>query len=323
MSMDWVTSPWFVSAIGGMVAFKVWMKYTTGKYEGQERLTGKTVIVTGANSGVGLEAAKDFASRGARVIMVCRDMKKAEFVKKIIINETANTDIVLKHINFESLTTVRECAQEILREENQINILLNNAGTATGCCTKSEDGLDLLMQSNHFGPFLFTNILLGCIKSSAPSRILNVSSEVHKMAKLNLACSDLSDTKNSSVAYGNSKLCNILMANELADKLKGTGVTVNSLTPGVVLTEILRDVTPWFRIPWNFLIKIFLKNSKEGAQTSIFACVSPEIADVTGRYFMDCKLSNTSETAKDNSISKKVWKLSEEAVGLKQSEKHY
>lgn len=180
------------------------MKVTTGRYYGGEKLVGKTVVVTGANSGsflidfvnlcewfdesilnstgIGLETVRDLAGRGARIIMVCRDMRKAEKVKNEIIKETGNTNITVrllwhivyclwkikprddfqvKNIDFESLESVRKCAEEILTEEKYVHILLNNAGAISGCFTKTKDGLDALMQTNYFGPFLFTNILLG------------------------------------------------------------------------------------------------------------------------------------------------------------------
>jgi len=304
----------------GLLKFYLW--WTLGIFNGKERLDGKTVIVTGASAGVGMESARDFARRGARVVMTCRDMKKGEKVRQGIIKETGNNNVTLKRLDFADLASVRSCAKEILKEEARIDILLNNAGAGDMGKKFTDDGLQILMQSNHFGPFLFTNILLGKIRKSTPSRIVNVSSVGHKWAKLDLDHLDQS-TVNRMLVYPNTKLANIYFTIVLADKLRGKGVTVNSLHPGAVKTEFMRNIPTYVKVLLAILFGYFAKTAEEGAQTQIMLCVSKDVEHVTGEYFSDCKKEELSAVAKDKKRAAKLWELSEIAVKLQDDEIHY
>ncbi|KAK4017950.1 hypothetical protein OUZ56_000024 [Daphnia magna] len=226
--------------------FKAYLWYTLGVCTSTKKLTGKTVIITGANTGIGKETAIDLAKRGARVILACRDPKKAAIAKDDIIRESGNKNVVIRQLDLASLKSVRKFAADILKSELRLDVLINNAGCATIEKTLTEDGLEYQMQSNHFGHFLLTNLLLGLIIKTGTARIINVSSEAHRMAKrLNL--DDLTfdrepaDSKILRI-YGATKLCNILFSKELAKKLEpfGKNITVNALHPGVVHTEFSR-----------------------------------------------------------------------------------
>jgi len=255
-------------------------------------------------------------------VMTCRDMVKGEKVRQDIIKETGNNNLTLKRVDFTDLASVRSCAQEILKEEARIDVLLNNAGTGATPYKMTNDGMQIVMQSNHFGPFLFTNILLGTIKKSAPSRIVNVSARLYKIAKLdldNLNQSGISDLK----VYSNSKLANIYFTIELADKLKGTGVTVNTLHPGVIKTDITRNVPSYQKVVVESIITVLGKTVEEGAQTQIMLCVSKDVENVTGEYFNDCKKEELKAFAKDKQLAAKLWELSEIAVKLQDNEIHY
>ncbi|KAB7498437.1 Retinol dehydrogenase 13 [Armadillidium nasatum] len=202
------------------------------------QLTGKTVIVTGASAGVGKEAAFDFAQRGARVILACRNMEKAEKVKEWIVSSTGNKNVICHHLELSDMDSVRKFAKETIQREKRIDILVNNAGTFSGARQLSKQGYELTLATNHYGHFLLTILLLDIIVKSSPSRIINVSSLNHKFPGF-----DLDDlhfkrrTYGSVAAYRQTKLCNVLFTNELARRLTQKGienVTVNSLTPGVV-----------------------------------------------------------------------------------------
>ncbi|XP_044739952.1 retinol dehydrogenase 13-like, partial [Chrysoperla carnea] len=167
-----------------LFVLKIFLIVTTGRCTSKQKLNGKTVIVTGANAGIGKEAAIDLAARGARVILGCRNLTLAESTKEEIISKTGNTNIIVYPLDFESLSSVRKFSKLVHESENRLDVLINNAG-AVGLGNKTtEDGLHILMQVNHFGPFLLTNLLLDLLKQSAPSRIVNVSSFLYKFAIL-------------------------------------------------------------------------------------------------------------------------------------------
>ncbi|KAL7630165.1 UNVERIFIED_CONTAM: hypothetical protein RMT77_019697 [Armadillidium vulgare] len=291
------------------------------------QLTGKTVIVTGASAGVGKEAAFDFAQRGARVILACRNMEKAEIVKDWIVSSTGNKNVICHHLELSDLDSVRKFAKETIQREKRIDILVNNAGTFSGARQLSKQGYELTLATNHYGHFLLTILLLDIIVKSAPSRIINVSSLNHKFPGF-----DLDDlhferrTYGSVAAYRQTKLCNVLFTNELARRLTEKGienVSVNSLTPGVVKTEIYnKEGTFWL---WLFsrVLHRAAKSEKLGAQTTIHVAVSDEGGKVSGEYFVDCKIAPTSQRAKDENLARELWRVTEEEVGLTDKEKYF
>lgn len=176
------------------------------------------------------------------------------------------------------------------------------------------DGLELQIGTNHFGHFLLTNLLLDMVKSSAPSRIINVSSAAHQLGKINR--DDLQSVKSYSrwTAYGTSKLANILFSRALAKRLNGTGVTVNSLHPGAVKTELGRHM-PILKIlllPFS----VFVKTPVSGAQTTIMLAVDPDLSAVTGKYFSDCKIKEENAAAKSDDTAEWLWKESEKVTHL-------
>ncbi|XP_013200704.1 retinol dehydrogenase 11 [Amyelois transitella] len=294
-------------------------KLTSGLCKCSKHLVGKVVIVTGANTGIGYETAKDLADRGARVILACRNEQRGTTARDQIITETGNKEVVFKKLDLASFKSVREFANDVLKTEKRLDILINNAALYGSENVKTEDGLLLGMQANHFGPFLLTYLLLPLLKSSAPSRIINVSSLAHTMSKIDLDNLNMEKetekTYSVNKVYALSKLCNVLMTVELARQLKGTGVTANSLHPGAVYTNLLTTV-PWGKY-FRFIAKPFMKTSWEGAQTTIYLAVSPEVEDVTGYYYSDCRQKPTSELARDTELAQKLWTVSEKLVKLK------
>ncbi|KAI5631857.1 short chain dehydrogenase domain-containing protein [Phthorimaea operculella] len=282
-------------------------------------LVGKVVIVTGGSSGIGYETAKNLADRGARVLIAGNSETRGTAARDEIIKATGNTDVHFRRVDFASLVSVRAFASNILSTEKSLDILINNAGILLSNNVKTEDGLLEAMQVNYFGPFLLTKLLLPLLKSSAPSRIINVSSMAYQFSKIDL--DDLNwekrtSTFNSNQVYSDSKLALVLMTTKLARELEGTGVTINSLHPGYVHTKMdLDKIGPLKYLA--FLGKLVTKSTFEAAQTSIYLAVSPEVEGVSGRYFRDCRETNVTKLAQDNELADKLWKISEQIVESK------
>ncbi|XP_046651856.1 retinol dehydrogenase 11-like [Daphnia pulicaria] len=354
LSLPFLIGLLVVATLGVVKTYLLMMR---GECRSTNNLTGKTVIITGANTGIGKETAIDLAKRGARVILACRDTKKALAAKDDIVRESGNDNVIVRHLDLASLWSVRQFASEILKNEPRLDILINNAGCVTMEKKLTPDGLEYQMQANHFGHFLLTNLLLELLKKSAPSRIINVSSCLYTWKRtldLNNLNSELS-YNNSSLYHGvyyNSKLVQVLCTRHLAPLISQSGVTVNSVCPGLVNTEIFRSTSSWFQMAASFVLFIFSKvysawflilqsyfrikyyfritfflfeiqTAKEGAQTSIHVAVASEISDVTGQFFCDCRIIKTSKLADNPNLAKKVWEISETCVDLQPEERNY
>ncbi|XP_002735885.1 retinol dehydrogenase 13-like [Saccoglossus kowalevskii] len=310
-----------VGAIGAVYLLRQYFK--GGVCKSNARLDDKTVLITGANTGIGKETARDMARRGARVIMACRDLDKANKAADEIKQETGNENIVVKKLDLASLKSVRDLAADINKEESQLNILINNAGLMWCPRMETEDGFEMHIGVNHLGHFLLTNLLLDLIKKSSPSRIVTVSSMGHTFAKeINFDDINAEKSYNRINAYSQSKLANILFTRELSKKLQGTKVTVYSLHPGAVRTELDRYIPAYFRYAMYFLLypilALTLKSSKDGAQTSIQCAVAEELKDVSGLYFSDCVPKQPTPAAQDDEAARKLWEVSVKMVGLEE-----
>ena len=204
-------------------------------------------------------------------------------------------------------------AQEFKQNHNRLDVLVNNAGVILTRRQVTEDGLESTFAINHLAYFLLTNLLLDLIKQSAPARIVNVSSTVHKSATIDF--NDLQSERSYSAmrAYGQSKLANVLFTYELARRLEGSRVTVNCLHPGVIATNIFRDISGVV----GAAAKLFLKNPRRGAETSIYLATSPEVEGVTGKYFDDRRAVRSSPESYDEAIAERLWQVSEQLTNLK------
>lgn len=279
-------------------------------------LAGKTAVVTGATQGIGLESAKALAAMGARVIITARDVTRGEAAKALVA-AAGNAQVDLVIVDFASMASIRAGAAELKTKTSRIDILLNNAGAVFMERGLTNDGLELTFGTNHIGYFLWTTELLDLIKHSAPARIVNVSSMAHTMARNGLDFDDIVERKKSyagMAAYGESKLCNIMFSNELARRLDGTGVTVNSLHPGVIASGFGTNNKGVFGWATKHLSPLFLTSPAKGAATSVYLCSSPEVAGTTGRYFKDKQETKTTRFAVDEAGARKLWALSEEVV---------
>ncbi|XP_059470632.1 retinol dehydrogenase 12-like [Neocloeon triangulifer] len=287
--------------------------FSNGKCTSTASLVGKTAVITGANTGIGYETAKDFVKRGAKVIMANRNVELSEKAAMKLREEVPNCDVRVVQLNLASLNSVKKCAEELLKSEPKINLLINNAGVMMCPYLTTEDGFEMQFQTNHLGHFLFTSLLLPRIKESAPARIVNVSSTAHLIGKVNFE--DLQSEKSYSPikAYGQSKLCNILFTSELTERLKGTGVVAYAVHPGVVSTELGRHLEggqSWLlrNLDWA------KKTPVEGAQTTLHCALDERLAIQSEIYFSDCKPGMMSCSASNKADARKLWEVSEALI---------
>ncbi|XP_033733806.1 retinol dehydrogenase 12-like [Pecten maximus] len=307
------------SVVGSVFSFVLLRRHLAGGVcVSKKRLDGKTVIITGCNTGIGLETAKELSARGARVIMACRDLDRATKASEVVQKFSGNNDISIQSLDLASLDSVRKFAERINKNEEKIDILINNAGVMLCPKWQSEDGYEMQFAVNHLGHFLLTNLLLDKVKKSAPARIINVSSTAHYRGKINFDDINGDNNYSSMAAYSQSKLANVLFTKELDRRLQGTGVTTYTLHPGVINTELVRHVEAWispllFKVIFRPL-QIFLKTPVQGAQTTLHCALDERLDNVSGKYFSDCVEKQPSKAALNVDDAKRLWELSEEMV---------
>ncbi|TRY62657.1 hypothetical protein TCAL_07957 [Tigriopus californicus] len=310
------------AGVGAVSVYFLREWFKGGVCTSQARMDGQTVVITGCNVGIGKETALDLSQRGAKVVMACRNLELAHKAADDI-RQATQGNVVVYQCDLANLKSVRRFAQEVNEKEERIDVLINNAGVMMCPYSKTEDGFEMQIGTNHLGHFLLTNLLLDKIKASAPARIVHVSSRAHERGQMDL--DDLQWEKkkyNSMNAYGQSKLANVLFSNELARRLHGTGVTSNSLHPGVVKTELGRHIEAAIgplKYLLYFFVFFFMKNAKEGAQTSIHCAVEETLKEESGKYFSDCKEKEAQPLAKDEGLAKRLWELSSKLVNLNES----
>jgi len=275
-------------------------------------------MITGASNGIGKEAARALAKFGAELFLVCRDRARAESTLAQIAEETPNAKLSYLLADLSSQASIRGLAKKFLARQRPLHILLNNAGAMYAKRFESVDGIELTFALNHLGYFLLTNLLLDRIQQSAPARIVNVSSRAHLQARGGIHFDDIEGKRsfNPMHTYGQSKLANILFTRELARRLQGTKVTVNCLHPGFVATGFGMNNEGIAKTIMR-LIRPFARDVNKGAQTSIYLCSSPEVENVSGQYFADCRKVEPNRHALDDESAARLWKLSAEMTGLK------
>ncbi|KAI4826028.1 hypothetical protein KUCAC02_021685 [Chaenocephalus aceratus] len=295
----------------GLFGVKKWM--AGGVCRSKASLEGKTVLITGGDTGIGKETAVDLARRGARVILACRDMDRANKAAAEVMKRSGNDQVVVRKLDLASLESVRQLAKDVLDNEERLDVLINNAGIVSCPEWKTEDGFEMQFGVNHLGPFLLTNCLLDLLEKSSPSRIVNVSSLAHEKGQIYFDDINLEKKYHPWESYSQSKLANVLFTKELANNLKGTGVTSYSLHPGVIRTELGRHMWPemplWKKVlftPFMFLIK----SPTEGAQTTIYCAVEESLQNESGLYYSDCAPKTAAPQGLDDEAAKKLWDLS-------------
>ncbi|MFS7923866.1 putative very-long-chain 3-oxoacyl-CoA reductase [Helianthus anomalus] len=287
---------------------------------------GLTAIVTGPTSGIGLETARVLALRGVHVVMAARNVKAATKCKEDIIKGCPNATIDVMELDLSSLESVRNFANEYISKGLPLNILVCNAGVMALPFTLTKDGIESQFATNYLGHFHLTNLLLDTMKNTAKNcgkegRIVIVSSELHKMTyKEGIMFDKLNDEKcyNSYLAYGQSKLANILHANELARRLKeeGADITVNSLHPGLIATNLSRH-SSCMSVCLFGVIRHFQKNIPQGASTTCYLALNPKVKGVSGEYFVDNNVAKANRKARDAELAKKLWECGMELTKSK------
>lgn len=299
-----------------VVSLFIFYKWRKGPYyKKTNRLDGKVVIITGCNTGIGKETALEIAKRGAKVYMACRNYDKCEAARKEIIKISGNMNVFNRSLDLSSLQSVREFAENFLKEETRLDILINNAGIMATPRKLTPDGYEQQFAVNHLGHFLLTNLLLDLLKASAPSRIVIVSSLAYVIGNFDKEDMNLEKSYSPYKAYGRSKLANILFTRKLAHMLKDSKVTANCLHPGTVQSELMRNNA--FLGVVNFLFsKLVFRSTKGGAQTTLYLALDPELENVTGGYYDRMKLFPLMAKAKDDEMADWLWKESLKMVGL-------
>lgn len=264
----------------------------------------QTILVTGATDGIGRQTAWTLARMGAKVLIHGRDKQKGIRVIDELTRNTCNENLMLYIADFSSLADVRRMADEIKREQTQLHVLINNAGSFFKEHQLNADGLEMTFVVNHLAPFLLTRLLQDLLEKSAPARVVNVASGAHRNLK-ELDWDNLQGEKsyNPFDAYALSKLASICVMNELAGRLAGSGVTVNSLHPGVINTKLLR-------MSYN----MEGASVEEGAETSVYLATAPEVEGVSGKYFSRKVEKPISDLAMDPQVQQKFWELSESLI---------
>jgi retinol dehydrogenase 13 len=279
-------------------------------------MEGKVCVITGATSGVGLEALKRLAMGGAHIVMVCRNREKAERIsRETKVQWNVPVDIIIA--DFSCLDEVRNAAALILKNYPIIDVLINGAGIHSTKRVYTAEGFEMVFCVNHLAPFLFTQLLIDRLKESAPSRIILVNSEGHRFNGLNPE--DINWKKRHYTGlrgYGASKTAQLLTVWELADRLKGSKVTINALHPGDVKTNIGNNngwLYKWFlhHVTWHFL-----KNPVISGEAIYYLASDPEMSDVSGRFFNLTIDEKPAAHALDRNMGKRIWELSMKMTGL-------
>ncbi|CAL1539935.1 unnamed protein product [Lymnaea stagnalis] len=307
---------WKVSAFIGFVTAALLRQYVRycRKCPSKANMSGKTVIITGANSGLGKAAAFELARRKAKIILACRSLPSAKDTAKQIQASTGNIEVWPKELDLASLESIRNFCFQILSEEPKIDVLINNAGVFQCPYMRTEDGFEMQMGVNHFGHFLLTSLLLERIKASSPSRIVIVSSALSKRGSINFSDIHSQLFYDKVKAYSDSKLANLLFARGLHERLKGSGVEVFPLHPGMVATNLGRHIVSGFvaRVFGPIAVMLGLRDADEGCQSIVYCAVAEELKGKSGTYIgKNCKESGYPPNALDEMAVKKLWEISE------------
>ena len=278
-------------------------------------MTGKTCLVTGATSGIGRVTALELAHMGANVVLAGRDQARCAAAAIDIREESNNPFVEYLVADLSSQVQVRRLAEQFKERHQRLDVLVNNAGAIFLRRRYNTDGIEMTFALNHLSYFLLTNLLLDVLTASAPARVVNVASVAHRNAGLNLA--DVHDPGRyfGFPAYSRSKLCNLLFTYELARRLDGTGVSANTLHPGLVATRFLAGNGPLGRF-LNFLLSIKGISVEDGAKTTVYAASSPLMEGVSGRYLIKKQPVRSSERSYDESLAAGLWELSAKLTGV-------
>lgn len=275
-------------------------------------MKGKICLVTGANAGIGKVTALELAKMGATVVMVCRDRQKGEAALAEIQQTSQNPNVTLMLADLSSQADIRRLAAAYKTNYSQLHVLVNNAGGVFTQRQVSADGFELTFALNHLGYFLLTNLLLDVLKASAPSRVVVVSSDAHRGGRINFDDLQASRSYQGFGTYSQSKLANVLFAYELAQRLTGTGVTVNALHPGFVASNFGKNNGRFFKLIFDYIVPFLAISPEKGAETSVYLASSPEVEGITGKYFVRKRAVSSSSASYDATTARRLWEISQQ-----------
>lgn len=280
-------------------------------------MEGKVVLVTGATNGIGRVAARELARMGAHVIVVGRSQARIDETIGEIKQQTGSSKIDSLKADLSSMAAIRRLTEDFMARYDRLDVLVNNAGAFFQKRQESVDGFEMTFAVNHLNYFLLTNLLLDVLQASAPARIVNVSSDAHIGGPLKL--DDLQSRQSYGgsgfLAYGQSKLANILFTYELARRLAGTGVTANALHPGFVATGFGKNNSGFMRLAMS-VMQLFALTPEQGADTIIYLASAPEVEGVSGQYFEKRKAKSSSPHSYDEDAARRLWEISEKLTTL-------
>ncbi len=268
-------------------------------------MRGKVCVITGATSGIGLEAAKELGAMGARLVLVARDRTRGESTQQDLVAKGVATKIY--YADLSRLSEMKRVASEIAAAEPRIDVLINNAGALFNRREETADGIELTFALNHLGYFVLANLLKERLAQARPARIVNVASEAHRGEKLDFSDLQFRNNYRGLKAYGCSKLCNILFTRELARKLAGSGVTANCLHPGFVATRFGDNNAGVFRFGIGIAKRIAGRKVEKGAETVVYLASSPDVERVSGEYYFDCWPKRPSAAASNDDDARRLW----------------
>lgn len=279
-----------------------------------DSLREKTVVLTGATSGIGQAAAIELAARGARLVLVARNPVRADATLGAIRARTPGAVVEIVHGDLSSLREVRAAAAGVLAVVPRIDVLFNNAGVVKMSRETTADGFEATFAINHLAYFLFTNLLLDRLRETPDARIVSTASDAHRFGGP-LDFDDLQSEKSyrGLGVYGRSKLCNILWTRELARRLEGSDVTANCFHPGAVATQLGQTDALWTKVLGK-VMGLFMRAPERGAATGVWLATSPAVATISGRYFADERERRPAKYAEDDVAAKRLWEVSEEFV---------
>lgn len=270
-------------------------------------MDGKVCIVTGASAGIGKATAVGLAQQGAAVIMVCRSQERGEAAQQEIIERAGSSAVHLLIADLASQAEIRQLAATILAQFSRIDVLINNAAVIPLRRSISVDGLELQLAVNHLAPFLLTNLLLERLKTSAPARVITVSSGVHRGATIHFDDLQSQRRYHHTDVYSMTKLMNVLFTRELARRLAGSGVAAYSLHPGVPATKLSARYAGY-----KGKERASFADLMAAAQTTLYLAAAPEVAGVSGDYFANSKVQESTAVANDPALAQKLWQISDQ-----------
>ena len=276
-------------------------------------MKGKTVVITGATSGIGAVAARRLAEQGARIVIVARDRRRAEETLRDLRAANTGQAHVAFYADLSRLSEMKRVAAQIAGAEPRIDVLINNAGLIASGNQRTEDGLELMFATNHLAYFVLSNLLLGQLRAAGGARIVSTASDAHRRAQLDF---ERLHEQRGMTGYGTTKLCNILFTRELARRIAGTGITANCLHPGFVATRFGDSSRGAMRTGIAIAKRLFALSPEEGAKTLVYLASSPEVAGQSGGYYERCAPAEPSREAQSDAAARRLWDLSVRITGI-------